>query len=83
VSWQATLDGQLVGAGVDIDALGLATLARVSAADFDVVTVYYGAGGTPTQANRLARRIQSLYPNVELDVVNGGQPQPYYIIALE
>lgn len=81
--WQATLDGQAVVDGPDFGDLALAVLSYLSADDFDLITIYFGADGTLAQAERLARRIETLYANVELDVVNGGQPQPYYIIALE
>ncbi|HMQ52112.1 MAG TPA: hypothetical protein PKD98_08470, partial [Anaerolineae bacterium] len=83
VTWQATLDGQPVADGSDFGDLALSVLGYLAVDKFDLMTIYFGAGGTLAQAERLARQIEMLYPNIQLDVVSGGQSQPNYIIALE
>jgi dihydroxyacetone kinase-like predicted kinase len=51
--------------------------------DRELVTVYSGSGVTPSDAQALAGKIRQRYPNVEVELVNGGQPFYDYIISAE
>lgn len=47
------------------------------------VTLYYGEDVTEEDATVLQEKLQVKYPNIEILLLNGGQPVYYYIIALE
>lgn len=52
--------------------------------DSQFVTVFYGGGITEDEANEAVRLISSKIPDeVEITVVNGGQPIYYFIISVE
>jgi DAK2 domain fusion protein YloV len=50
---------------------------------FSLVTLYHGAGATPALAAELAARLQRRFPDVETEVVDGGQPEPALLLAIE
>ncbi len=50
---------------------------------FSLITLYQGAAVTPEQANDVAARLQRRFPAVETEVVDGGQPAPPLLIAIE
>lgn len=48
-----------------------------------LVTVFYGADADEAQANALTERLQARFPNVEINIVNGGQPVYYFLVSVE
>jgi len=51
--------------------------------EYEIVTVYYGDQATEDGATSLAEHIEASYPDVEVEVLNGGQAHYYYIISVE
>ena len=51
--------------------------------DSSYVTVLYGADVTDDDAEELADQIREKYPNLDVNLINGGQPVYYYIISVE
>jgi dihydroxyacetone kinase-like predicted kinase len=51
--------------------------------DFSLITLYYGAGATAEQVGELAARLQRRFPRVETQVIDGGQPAPPLLLAVE
>ena len=49
----------------------------------DVVTIYYGQPATEDQAQEMARQLSQRYPDLQVDVLSGGQPHYHYIISVE
>ncbi len=47
------------------------------------VTLYYGEDVSEEDALVLQEKLQAKYPNLEILLLNGGQPVYYYILALE
>ena len=62
-----------------------AVLAALKALEpgFELVTIYYGDGADPAEAEEVARRIAEPRPGVEVEVIHGGQPHYRYLIAAE
>ncbi len=56
---------------------------RLVKSDSSFITVIYGEGVTESMAQALAAQLCSKYPDIEVNVVNGGQPVYYYIISVE
>jgi dihydroxyacetone kinase-like predicted kinase len=58
-------------------------LEQMGAADLEVITLYYGEPISPEQADALREALAELYPDQEIEVVEGGQPFYHYIISAE
>ena len=78
----ALLDGALLGSCDNIAPL-LEKLGK--AADFgpEMITVYYGEDVDEKGAQATADKLEKIFPDSEIAVVNGGQPVYYYMISLE
>jgi DAK2 domain fusion protein YloV len=50
---------------------------------YELLSLFYGDGASLTETERLARRIGSVTPGVEVEVRHGGQPFYRYLIAAE
>lgn len=79
----ALVDGQLCSSGPDEDAVLDDMLDRMDIAESEIITIYYGADVTIEQAADTAGRIRARYPDVEVEVVDGGQAHYYYILGAE
>ncbi len=77
------VNGKLVAAAPDREAVIDDTLAHMQADLHEILTVYFGADADEAHANELAARIKAKYPRVEVEVVEGGQPYYAYIISAE
>ncbi len=58
-------------------------LAEAELEDRELVTLYFGDQVTESQARELAEGLGELYPDLEFEVVEGGQPHYPYIISIE
>jgi len=61
----------------------LTMLDQLAVEDFEIVTVYWGEDVTPDEAEQLVARIETLYADIEVELVEGGQPHYDYILSLE
>lgn len=59
------------------------TLKAMLDEDSELVTVYYGSDVTSEDAEALTEKLQALYPEVEIELQDGGQPIYYYLISVE
>ena len=50
---------------------------------FELVTLYWGEGVSEGQANEAAEMIRQSHPEVQVEVVHGGQPHYHYIASVE
>ena len=76
------VDGRLVARAATLEEAMLAGLARV-AGDAELVTVYLGADAAPDARETVERLIAEACPQLEIEVVNGGQPHYPYILGIE
>ncbi len=80
----ALIDGRLCCAGEGPEEVALQALASILEADhFDVITIYFGQPIGEERAQQLGDQIQNRYPDLEVEVVEGGQPHYHYIISVE
>jgi DAK2 domain fusion protein YloV len=77
------VDGSLQSSGPDEDSVLRDVLAHMGIDTCEIVTVYYGADVKIEQAAATADAIRRAYPNVEVEVVEGGQAHYYYILGAE
>lgn len=76
-------DGRLCAAGQDIDAVLPRVLEEMSVSDRELLSIYYGADVDQTAAEKLAQQIESLYPDLEVELLFGGQAIYHYILGAE
>ena len=77
------LDGKLVVAGnSDIDVLNK-LLDKMEMDKAEIVTIYYGEDVETAEAEQISTGITEKYPQVQVEVVRGGQPHYSYIISVE
>ena len=79
----ALLDGALVGSFSCIDTLFGDIAESFARFEPEFITVYYGADVVEQDAQSFADIITEKYPDVEVSVVNGGQPVYYFMVAIE
>ncbi len=77
------VDGRLVSSGLEEDAVLDELLQRMAIDECGIVTVYYGCDVSDSQAAALAERVRQRYPDVEVEVVSGGQAHYFYILGAE
>jgi dihydroxyacetone kinase-like predicted kinase len=77
------INGNLAVTSQDMDHVVQDTLQRMDIDSYEIVTLYYGQDITAERAKEMARQIQSHYSQLEIEVVDGGQPYYAYIISVE
>ncbi len=77
------LDGDLLAAGNDsIDVLEK-ILAKLDLRKAEIVTIYYGADSELAEAEQVSASVRERYPQLQVEIVRGGQPYYNYIVSLE
>ena len=66
-----------------VDAAYRVTRRLVKKYDGSILTILYGEDTNEETANALCERLQARFPSVEINVVNGGQPVYYFMVAVE
>ena len=77
------LEGELVTAGQSALQVLTEVLAKAEAREGQLVTLYWGQDMEEGQAGSDAARLRETLPDVEVEVVYGGQPHYHYIASLE
>ena len=77
------VNGDLVTAGEEVTAVVADLLARVNAAEREILTIYYGEGVAEADAEALAEEMRGRYPDLEIEVLDGGQAHYHYVISAE
>jgi len=76
-------DDNLVAAGNDLNEVFFEALDEVGTRSAEVVTVYYGVDIDVPQAEKLVTEIRNKYPDKQVEMVSGGQPNYPYMVSLE
>jgi hypothetical protein len=87
----AVAEGQIIGllndrlrtAGDAPDEVILTLLEQLDLEDYEILTIYRGQDASPAQVEALAARIEDRNPELEIELVDGGQPHYFYILSLE
>ncbi len=77
------LDGDLVTAGDKITDVLNQVLAKLNLDEAEVITIYQGADTKPAEAEKVSSIIREQHPQLQVEVVNGGQPHYHYIVSVE
>jgi DAK2 domain fusion protein YloV len=77
------LNDELTAANETIEETLWTLLDQMDAANLEIITLYFGNGITLPQAEELGTLVREKYPQLEVEIVEGGQPHYYYIISAE
>jgi DAK2 domain fusion protein YloV len=77
------LDGELLAANDTNMGVVNKILGELDLNKAEVLTIYYGADAMPDEAERIGAGISEQHPNLQVEVIKGGQPHYDYIISVE
>ena len=76
-------DKSILSVGTDLRATTLEMVDAMVDEDSAIVSIYFGSDSDEDSANELAAAIEEKYPDVEVEVNDGGQPIYYFVISVE
>ncbi len=76
-------DDGILSVGRDIDETALASVEKMMFDGAELISIYFGKEYSEENANRLAQKITEKFPDVDVEVNNGGQPVYYCILSVE
>ena len=77
------LDGDLVAVSDNTSGALNQALAKLDLNQAEVITIYYGADAELAEAEEVSLSIREQYPQLQIEVVQGGQPHYNYIVSVE
>lgn len=81
--WLALANGHVCAADDDLAAALLAAVQRMGSDVAELLTCYYGADVTADEAQSVLDEVQAAFPELEVEVIYGGQPHYPYLLTLE
>ena len=76
-------DAGILADGKDIEEVTLQMIEEMVDDDSCVISIYYGQDVAANTAEALESKVQALYPDLDVEVHNGGQPIYYYLVSVE
>jgi DAK2 domain fusion protein YloV len=77
------LNGDLVAVGDTPAVVVQDVLKRANLDEAEVITIYYGDDTTATEAEAVGDSLDKQHPQLQVEVVQGGQPYYNYIVSVE
>ncbi|MCB0000492.1 MAG: hypothetical protein KDE56_32220, partial [Anaerolineales bacterium] len=77
------VNGRLSSANLALTAVLDDVLAGMGLEDREIVSLYYGQDITEAEAEEVVAHIENAYPDVEIELLPGGQPHYFYILGAE
>lgn len=77
------VDGRLIVADDSLHVVLDETLRRMEIGDRELLSLYYGKDVTGEEAEAMAEAINARYPDLEVELLAGGQPHYRYILGAE
>lgn len=76
-------DNGILAVGSDVSDVVMKMLEKITDEDSELISIYNGSDYSDEAAEALCERIQEAYPDVDVEVNNGGQPIYYIILSVE
>lgn len=76
-------DTGILSVSKDIESATEALIDALVDEDSELISVYYGEDIAGEDAEAFAARVEEKYPDVDVEVQNGGQPIYYYVLSVE
>ena len=77
------LEREVVGAGEDVEAVVRSLVEAAQQDEVELVTLYRGAPLDEADAQRIAEALDSDIEDIEIELVEGGQPHYHFLISME
>ena len=74
-------DKTILSVGQNIQDVTKDMIEQLAGDDAELISIYYGSDVTEEDANALAKAVEAVYPDVDVEVNYGGQPIYYYILS--
>jgi uncharacterized protein len=79
----ALVNGKLAVSAASVEEACLTALEKAEAANYELVTLFYGEDLPVNEANRIVDLVRAAYPSQEIELQDGGQPHYQFIISVE
>ena len=79
----AFVDGELASVGESPDEVLRQVLLGLDMRESEVITIYYGKDTRRSEAEGVADSVRQRYPELEVELFDGGQPHYHYIASVE
>ena len=76
-------DGKLILVGKNIVEVTLDLIDKTLTEDSELITVFYGEDTKEEEAKKIIDVLQEKYTDLDIELIYGGQPIYYYLIAIE
>lgn len=76
-------DDSILSSGTDLEQTTLEMIDKMMTEDAAIVSIYFGQEATEEGASKIGETIEEKYPDVEVEINNGGQPIYYYVVSVE
>lgn len=76
-------DHGMLTVGTSIENVALDSLKAMADEESELVTIYYGSDVKEEDAQALLDKAKEAFPDLEIELQNGGQPIYYYMISVE
>ena len=76
-------DKAILSVGKDLKATTLDMVDQMVDEDSAIVSIYYGSDSSEEKASEIGALIEAKYPDVEVEINDGGQPIYYFVISVE
>ena len=76
-------DSGMLAVGQNVNETVLETLKRMVKDESELISVYFGEDVTEEDAEALVEKVQTAFPNCEVELNDGGQPIYYYLLSVE
>ena len=76
-------DKTILAVGTDMNTVTIEMLEKMIDEDTEMVSIYYGSESSEEEAEVILEAIEEKYPDVDVEINDGGQPIYYYVISVE
>ncbi|MDO4621665.1 MAG: DAK2 domain-containing protein [Eubacteriales bacterium] len=76
-------DNGILNVGTDIQEVAVEAVDKMMTDEAGLISIYFGKEYSEENANRMAQMISEKYPDLDVEVNDGGQPVYYCIISVE
>ncbi len=76
-------DKTILAAGTDKKTVTLEMIDRMVDEDSAIVSIYFGSDSSEEESSEISEAIEEKYPDLDVEINNGGQPIYYYVISVE
>jgi len=76
-------DKSILAVGTEMNDVTIEMLEKMIDEDTAVVSIYFGSDSSEEAASEIAAVVEEKYPDVDVEINDGGQPIYYYVISVE